>query len=101
MQVSLASALVGAEWSASRSFRLAPVIIGQEIVWSPGPVRTIWRSENSWFYRDSSCKPSVVQPVESLYTDCVTATTFSCILNMFIKVLLVPFFGVPHFVLFV
>jgi hypothetical protein len=29
----------------------------------------IWRTENSWPYRDSNSDPSIVQPVASRYTD--------------------------------
>jgi hypothetical protein len=38
--------------------------------WTPEPVWTTWRSENSWPYRDSNPDLSVVQPVASRYTDC-------------------------------
>jgi hypothetical protein len=31
-----------------------PVPIGKEVEWIPEPVRTIWRTETSWPYRDSS-----------------------------------------------
>jgi hypothetical protein len=40
--------------------------------WTPKPVWTIWRSENSWPYRDTNSYPSVVQPEASRYTDCTT-----------------------------
>jgi hypothetical protein len=35
--------------------------------WAPEPVRTMWRRENSWPYRDSNSDPSVVQPIASCY----------------------------------
>jgi hypothetical protein len=46
-----------------------PVPIGYEIGWTPVPVWTTWRTENSWFYRDSNSDPSIIQPVTSRYTD--------------------------------
>jgi hypothetical protein len=46
-----------------------PVPIGYEAGWTPEPVWTVWRSENSWPHRDSNSDLSVVQPVASRYTD--------------------------------
>jgi hypothetical protein len=65
----MTSAVVGGEWSASRPpGKEPPVLIGYEIVWTPKPVWTTWRRENSWHYQDSNSDPSVVQPVaQSLY----------------------------------
>jgi hypothetical protein len=40
-----------------------PVPIGYEVGWTPEPVWTTWRRENSWPYRDSNSDLSVVQPV--------------------------------------
>jgi hypothetical protein len=50
-------------------------------------VWTIWRSENSWFYRDSNSDLSVVQPLGSRYTDYATAALQSHGINnlMFIN----------------
>jgi hypothetical protein len=47
----LTSALVG-EWSASRPGRFTPgkeppVPIGEEVGWTPEPIWTLWRRENS------------------------------------------------------
>jgi hypothetical protein len=44
-----------------------PLPIGLEAGWTPEPVWTTWRRENSWPYRDSNF--SVAQPVASRYTD--------------------------------
>jgi hypothetical protein len=50
-----------------------PVIdLRRHFNWTPRPVRTIWRSENSVTYRDSNPDASVVQPAASHYTDCAT-----------------------------
>jgi hypothetical protein len=46
------------------------VSIWYEVGWTPEPVWTTWRSENSWPYRDSNSNSSVVQPVTSRYIDC-------------------------------
>jgi hypothetical protein len=51
--VSLTSALVGSESSASRSGRLSPeekalVPIGQETGWAPEVVWTTWRGRNEY-----------------------------------------------------
>jgi hypothetical protein len=46
-----------------------PVLILYEVGWAPEPVWTIWRSENSWPYRDSNSDLSVIQPVVTRYTD--------------------------------
>jgi hypothetical protein len=50
-----------------------PVPTGSEFGWTPEPVWTIWKSENSWPYRDSNSDPSIVHPIASRYTDCATA----------------------------
>jgi hypothetical protein len=47
-----------------------PVPIGQGAGWTPEPVWTTLRRENSWPYWDSNSDPSVVQPVANRYTDC-------------------------------
>jgi hypothetical protein len=62
--VFLTSALEGVEWSASRpgcsTQEKSPTVpIVQETVWAPVQVWTIWRSENSWPYRDSKSDTSV------------------------------------------
>jgi hypothetical protein len=46
-----------------------PVPIGYKVVWTPEPVWTTWRRENSWPYRNTNSDPSVVQLVASRYTD--------------------------------
>jgi hypothetical protein len=38
----------------------------------PGSVCTIWKSENSWPYRDSNSDLFIVQPVGSRYSNCAT-----------------------------
>jgi hypothetical protein len=53
--------------------KVLPVPIGDEDVWAPKPVWKIWRSENSWPYRDSNVDPLAAQFVASRYTDCATA----------------------------
>jgi hypothetical protein len=45
------------------------VPIGQEVGWTPQPIWTTWRRENSCPYRDSNSDHSVVQHVASHYTD--------------------------------
>jgi hypothetical protein len=50
-----------------------PVTIGWKVWWTPEPIQTICRSENSLSYRDSNFDPSVMQPVRSRYTDYATA----------------------------
>jgi hypothetical protein len=52
---------------ALATFPLVP--IGWEVGWTPEPVWTTWRRENSWPYWDSNSVPSVTQPVASHYTD--------------------------------
>jgi hypothetical protein len=44
-----------------------PVPIGYEVGWTPEPVYTTWRSENSCPHRDSNSDPSAVQPVVNRY----------------------------------
>jgi hypothetical protein len=44
-----------------------------EAGWAPEPVWTTWISGNSWPYRESNSDPSVIRPLASHYTDCVTA----------------------------
>jgi hypothetical protein len=71
IHIFLTSALVGDKWSASRlgrftSGEIAPGTHWIEVGWTPEPVWTTWRRENSWPYRDSKSNPSVVQPVASL-----------------------------------
>jgi hypothetical protein len=46
-----------------------PVPTAYEAGWVPEAVWTMWRTENSWPYRDSNSYPSVVQLVASRYTD--------------------------------
>jgi hypothetical protein len=62
-------ALVGGEWSASRPGRFTPRGKSHEVGWTPEPVWTTWRRENSYTHWDSNSDPSVVQPVASRYTD--------------------------------
>jgi hypothetical protein len=45
-----------------------PVPIRWEVGWTPEPVWTTWRSENSCLHWDSNSHPSVVQPVASRCT---------------------------------
>jgi hypothetical protein len=47
---------------------LPPVPIGEEVGWTPEPVWTTWKREDSWPYLDSNSDPSVVQSVASRYT---------------------------------
>jgi hypothetical protein len=50
--------------------RKEPLVpIGQEVGWTPEPVWTTWRRENSWPYQNSNSDPSADQPVASRYTD--------------------------------
>jgi hypothetical protein len=69
---------LGINWRWVVSFTISPLYtrgkkpIEQEVGWTPEPVRTTWRRENSWPYWDSNSDPSVVQPVDSSYTDCAT-----------------------------
>jgi hypothetical protein len=39
------------------------VTIGYETDWARGPIKTIWRIENSWSYQDSNSHPSILWPV--------------------------------------
>jgi hypothetical protein len=55
--------------AASPPRKEPPVPIGQEAGWTPEPVWTTWRRENSCPHRDSNSDRSVVQPVASRYTD--------------------------------
>jgi hypothetical protein len=64
----LISALAGGEWQLHGPAALSPVPIGKEVGWTPKPVWTTWRRENSGPYRDSNSDTSVVQPVASRYT---------------------------------
>jgi hypothetical protein len=59
LHIFLTSALVAGEWLASCPGRFTPgketpLPIGYEIGWTPEPVWTTWRRENSWPYRDSN-----------------------------------------------
>jgi hypothetical protein len=47
-----------------------PVPIAKEAGWTPEPVWTTWRRENSWLHRDSNSDPLLVQPLARRYTDC-------------------------------
>jgi hypothetical protein len=64
------------EWSASHSCRFNQGEMVPGIHWIEGWVDnraniwTKWRSENSLSYRDSNPYLSVVQPVDSRYTEC-------------------------------
>jgi hypothetical protein len=53
------------------------VPIGYEAGWTPEPVWTTWKRENSWSYHDSNSNPLVVQPVESRYTNYATPAHIS------------------------
>jgi hypothetical protein len=82
IHVFFASALVGGQWSASGPSRFSSgkgptVPIGWEVGWTPEPVWSIWRSENSLPYRDSYSDSRVVQPVGSHYTDYITKAHYS------------------------
>jgi hypothetical protein len=62
IHIFLTSALAGGEWSASRPGRFTPgkeppVLIRKEVGWTPEPVWTTWRRENTWPYRDSNSEP--------------------------------------------
>jgi hypothetical protein len=68
---------LGTSWRWVDSFTPRPlyptgkqflVLIGYEAGWTPEPVWTMQRSENSWPYRDSNSDPSVIQSVASCYT---------------------------------
>jgi hypothetical protein len=88
IHIFLTSALVGGEWSVSRPAALSPgkepeVPIIQEGWWTPEPIWTIWRRQNSWPYQDTKSDPSVVHPVASRYTDC--STLFICTIISFNK----------------
>jgi hypothetical protein len=69
---------LGTSWKLVVSFTLRPLYprensplrIGWEVRWTPEPVWTTWRKENSWTYRNSNSEPSVVQPAASRYTVC-------------------------------
>jgi hypothetical protein len=67
----LTSALPEGEWSASCTSRFTPGERAHWIGgrWTPEPIWTTWRRENSWPDRDSNSDPSVVQPAASRYTD--------------------------------
>jgi hypothetical protein len=72
IQVFLTSALVGDEWSASRSGRFTPGERAPGTHWiggwgTPEPVWTTWRNESSCPHRYSNSDPSVVEPVVSRY----------------------------------
>jgi hypothetical protein len=69
----VSSGLVEGEWSALRPCHFTP---GIHWIWGWSAletVRTIWRNDNSWPYRDSNPSPLVVQPVVSRYTYCAIA----------------------------
>jgi hypothetical protein len=72
IHVFLTSVVARRAWSASSpghfiTEKVDPVPIAQEVGWTPEPVWTIWRRENSWRHRDSNSDPSVVQSVASRY----------------------------------
>jgi hypothetical protein len=66
---------LGTSWRLVYSFTPRPLYHRRksprylEVGWTPEPVWTTWKSENSWHHRDSSSEPSVVQPVANRYTD--------------------------------
>jgi hypothetical protein len=65
IHIFLTSALAASEWSAYAPAVLlpgkeAPVPIRSEVGWTPEPVWTMWRRENSWPYRDLNFDLSVV-----------------------------------------
>jgi hypothetical protein len=43
------------------------------------PAWTLWKSENSWAYRDSNSDPLVVQPVASHCTDYAIPSLYNVI----------------------
>jgi hypothetical protein len=74
----LTSARSWGERSASHPCRFtpgerAPLPIGQEVGWTSEPIWTIWRSLTFVTVRTRTSNLSVVQPVDSFYTDCATA----------------------------
>jgi hypothetical protein len=88
MHVFLTSALVGAEWSASRPCHFNPcerhpAAIAQEVGWAPEPVWTTWRP-----HRDLNSDLSVLQPVGSRYTDYATAALVIIIIIIIIIIML-------------
>jgi hypothetical protein len=60
--------------------RKEPLVpIEYEVGWSPEPVWTIWRRENSLRYRDSTSDPSVIKPIASPYTDYAILAPCVCV----------------------
>jgi hypothetical protein len=89
IHILLTSAVAAGESSASRPARFtpgerAPGTDWRGIGWTPEPVWTLWRRENSWPYRDSNSDPSVVQSVASRYTDCLIPDPL-CVQISFLK----------------
>jgi hypothetical protein len=75
INVFLTSALVGGEWSASRSCRFTPGERAPATHWIVGWVGpragldAVEKKKNVWPYWDSNSDPSVVKLVTSRYTD--------------------------------
>jgi hypothetical protein len=71
----LTLALIGGEWSASRSGRFTPGERAPSTHWTSGWVGpradldNVKKRENSWPYYDSNSDPSIIQPMDSRYTD--------------------------------
>jgi hypothetical protein len=57
---------------------LVPNVV--EVVWAPEPVWTIWKSENSWPYRNLNPDPLVAKPIVSRYTNYIKKIIKLCFL---------------------
>jgi hypothetical protein len=78
--VSLTSVLVGCEWSDSRPSSFIPRVGAG---WTPLPVWTTWRNENSSPHRDSNPEPLVVRPVAYKFLVKLSTIEFNKVLQMF------------------
>jgi hypothetical protein len=82
IHVVLTAALVGGEWSASRSCRFTPTETVPGTHWVGGIIGPRarlddTRSEDYLPYRNSNSYPSVIQPVASRYTYLTTAALWN------------------------